>query len=120
MLKKIFGGEYPLGVIFWKYGIITLTIFYYIYKFFQKFWGRNLGIFQVINNFNFHNLFNVNIVGFIIFSIINIFMIIYSVGIIKGVWRASASYEKSVLLAYFARMGIIISVIIMWYMILNG
>ncbi len=123
MLKKLFNGELPLRVAFWKYGVLGLTILYYIHKMFRSLAGYYASGNNWINffkNFNISNFSQINVVWLLCYFATSLFLIIYSCGIIKGIWKSAANYDKSIWLAQLARLIIVTIVVVIWWVIIKG
>lgn len=123
MLKKLFNGEFSLKATFWKYGIFGMVILYYAFKMFKNLAGINgkgFNLSSILHNFSVSWLANLNAVWIIAYLAISLFLIIYSFGIIKAVWRSSAVYDKSIWLVWLARIFILVIVASVWYLIIQG
>ena len=123
MLKKVFNGEFPLRTTFWKYGVFGLIILYYAYKMFKNLAGsyaNGSNWVYIFRNFSVSGLANVNAFWVLTYLAVSLFLVIYSYGIIKGIWRSAASYDKSIWLAQLARIIIIGMVSTIWYLIIEG
>ncbi|MBQ8677082.1 MAG: hypothetical protein IJ529_01275 [Alphaproteobacteria bacterium] len=123
MLKKLFNGEYALRATFWKFGIFGLVILYYAYKMLRRMAGSNADGYGVINafrNLNVTGVASLNVFWLLAYWTVALFAVIYSCGIIKAVFKTAANYEKSIWLAQLARIGILVAVAWMWYMIIYG
>lgn len=123
MLKKLFNGEYSLRATFWKFGIFGMIILYYGYKMLKNLAGNNINgnnLLNIVRNLNVNGFANLNAFWLITYCALAVFLVIYSYGIIKAVFKTSANYEKSVWLAWLARLGILATVAIVWYMIIYG
>ncbi len=123
MLKKLFNGELPLRVTFWKYGILGLTILYYAHKMFRSlsgYYAKGSNWINFFRNFNISNFTHINAAWLLCYFAVSLFLVIYSVGIVKGIWKSAATYDKSVWLAQSARIIIIAAVVSIWWIIIRG
>ena len=123
MLKKLFNGEFALRTTFWKYGVFGLIILYYVYKMFKSLAGGyavGANWIHFFQNISIKSLAGVNAAWVLSYLTISLFLIIYSIGIVRGVWRAAAAYDKSIWLAQLARIFIISIVGVMWYIVITG
>lgn len=121
MLKQLFNGELSLKATFWKFGVFGLIILYYAYKMFKSLagiHGNGFNLASIFNGFSVSWLANLNVAWILAYLAISLFLIIYSLGIIKGIWRASAAYDKSIWLAWLARFFILGLVALVWYLII--
>jgi len=123
MLKKLFNGELPLRVAFWKYGILGLIILYYIHKLVKSFAGEYAYVHNWLNffrNISVSRVASVNTIGVISYFAILLFLLIYTTGLIKGIWKSSAAYDKSIWWAQLSRLIIVIMSAYIWYTIIRG
>ncbi len=123
MLKKLFNGEYSLRATFWKFGIFGMVILYYAYKMLKNLAGNNINgdnLLYIVRSLSVEGFARINAFWLLAYCAITIFLIIYTFGIIKAVFKTAAAYEKSVWLAWLARLGILITVALTWYMIFTG
>lgn len=123
MLKKLFNGEFPLRITFWKYGVLCLTVLYYIHRMFKSLAGNyahsNTWL-NLFNNLSVANLAKVNAVWVLGYFAVTVFLAVYSYGMIKGIWRSAAAYDKSTWLAQLAKIIIVIIIAVIWYGIIKG
>lgn len=123
MLKKLFNGEYPLRATFWKFGIFGMVILYYTYKLLKSLAGNNINgynLWHVVKSLNVNGFAQINAFWLIAYCAVSVFLVIYSYGIIKAVFKTAAAYEKSSWLAGLARLGILTTVALTWYMVIYG
>ena len=122
MLTKLFKGELSLAATFWKFGIFGLFVLYYALKISAKFLASYLGKSSILNYFfyEFHFVYSPKMSLWWALCYVSIFIIltIYSYRIIIAVWRCAKNYEKSVWLAWLARLGIVFTVAFIWYPII--
>ena len=123
MLKKLFNGEYTLRATFWRFGIFGMIILYYTYKLLKSWAGNNINgynLLHIIKNLSVEGFARINAFWLIAYCAVSVFLVIYSYGIIKAVFKTAAAYEKSSWLAGLARLGILTTVALTWYMVIYG
>lgn len=123
MLKKLFNGEYPLRATFWKFGIFGMVILYYAYKMLKSLAGNNINgynLLHIIRNLSIDGFAKINAFWLIAYCAVSVFLVIYSYGVTKAVFKTAEAYEKSSWLAGLARIGILATVALTWYMIIYG
>ena len=81
---------------------------------------RGFNLSGIFRNFSVSWLANLNAAWILAYLAVSIFLIIYSFGIIKAVWRSSAAYDKSIWLVWLARVFILVLVASVWYLIIQG
>lgn len=119
MLTKLFKGELSLGATFWKYGVLGLIILYYALKMFASFLasylkGRTIYDF-FMHHFHFVYTSKISLWWALCYVATFLLLLSYSYKIIIAVWRSAANYDKSIWLAWLARIAIVLLVIFIWY-----
>jgi len=112
MFGKLARGEYPLGVSFWKFGVLGLILSWIILYVLEKLLYANLGGVSLSTYyFRYFGFLHANPKVLILTGLHFISLVlyaIYSLIVFLGVWRSSAEYEKSVWLKVTARIFIIV------------
>ena len=122
MLSKLFKGELSLGATFWKFGILGLIILKMAVQGFGYLLNGHLQGRTIYNFFFYH--FNpitsskLSILWTLCYVSSLLILAAYSWNIMLAVWRASAAYDKSPILAFLARLGIIGMVVFIWSSVL--
>ncbi len=122
MLSKLFKGELSLGATFWKFGILGLIILKLAVQGFGYLLNGHLQGRTIYNFFFYH--FNpitsskLSILWTLCYVSSLLILAAYSWNIMLAVWRASAAYDKSPILAFLARLGIIGMVVFIWSSVL--
>lgn len=110
MFGKAFKGELGLAATFWKFGFIGIVIFGALVSFFAKMLNGYLQGRSVYNFFmhNFHFVYSdkMSIFWVLCYYSAALWMVFYTLYIVKGVWISAGTYEKSRWLAFFARLFI--------------
>ena len=119
MLTKLFKGELSLGATFWKYGVLGLIILYYALKMFASFLasylkGRTIYDF-FMHHFHFVYTSKISLWWALCYVATFLLLLSYSYKIIIAVWRSAANYDKSIWLAWLARIAIVLLVVFIWY-----
>ena len=119
MLAKLFKGELSLGATFWKYGVLGLIILYYALKMFASFLasylkGRTIYDF-FMHHFHFVYTSKISLWWALCYVATFLLLLSYSYKIIIAVWRSAANYDKSIWLAWLARIAIVLLVVFIWY-----
>ena len=119
MFSKLFKGELSLAATFWKFGVFGLILLHYALRMFASFLAGYLQGRTVFDFFmhHFHLVYTSkwSLWWALCYVGTLILFIIYSYKIIVAVWRAAESYDKSVWLAQLARIGILLTVVWVWY-----
>ena len=119
MLTKLFKGELSLGATFWKYGVLGLIILYYALKMFASFLasylkGRTIYDF-FMHHFHFVYTSKISLWWALCYVATFLLLLSYSYKIIIAVWRSAANYDKSIWLAWLAKIAIVLLVVFIWY-----
>ena len=123
MLSKLFKGELSLAATFWKFGILGLVIINFAVRIFGHLLNGHLQG-RSIYNFFFH-YFNpitsskLSILWTLCYVSSLLVLAAYSWNIVLAVWRSAKAYEKSSILAFLARLGIIGMVFFVWSSVLS-
>lgn len=122
MLSKLFKGELSLGETFWKFGILGLVVLNLAAKGFGYLLNGHLQGRTIYNFFFYH--FNpitsskLSILWTLCYVSSLLILAAYSWNIMLAVWRSAKSYDKSPILAFLARLGIIGMVFFIWSSVL--
>ena len=112
MFGKAFKGELGLASTFWKFGILGISLYYVFVVFFARMLGSHLQGCTVYDFFtrNFHFVYSdkLSILWTLCYYSVAIWMLYYTINIVKGVWKSSGSYVKSGLLAFLAKVAILL------------
>ena len=107
MLKKLASGEYSLKSTFWKFVVIGMIILNLLNKIFAKILVTSLSGHGMIDFYTkyFHPVYSgkANIFWSLSYLLTLILIIVYSVVVIKGIWKASENYAKSPMLTFLAK-----------------
>ena len=111
MFGKAFKGELGLAATFWKFGVLGISIYTVFVMFFAKMLsgylqGRTVYVFFT-RNFHFVYSDKLSILWTLCYYSVAIWMLYYTINIVRGVWKSSSSYVKSGLLAFLAKLAII-------------
>ncbi len=122
MLSKLFKGELSLGATFWKFGIFGLIILKLAVRVFGHLLNGHLQGRTIYNFFFYH--FNpitsskLSILWTLCYVSSLLILAAYSWNIMLAVWRSAKAYDKSPILAFLARAGIIGMVVFIWSSVL--
>ncbi len=122
MLSKLFNGELSLAATFWKWGVLGLVVLKLCVRTFGSLLGTYLqgdSIYKYFfYRFNFITSSKLSILWTLCYVSSLLILAAYSWNIVFAVWRSSASYNKSGILRFFARLGIVGMVALIWYTVL--
>lgn len=115
MIQKLAKGEYSLANSFWKFGVLGLLFGYIVLYTIERVLYHYLGGIDLFTYyFRRAGFLNTNI-SILILTIIHLASLglysIYSLMVFLGVWRSSREYEKSSVLAWLARISIIVIIL---------
>lgn len=110
MLGKLLYGQFSLKESFWKFGVFGILFFATISKVCKAFifqYLKGVSLFYYFTHY--FSLLNIN--GSLLFfaalyTVSLAFLGVYSIIVFLGVWRSAAQYNKSALLANFAKIFI--------------
>ncbi len=118
MFKKLVNGELSLGVTFWKFGIIGLLVLALANKFSAAMLIRYTGSVSLFNYFlhYFHPIYSskMSILWTLCYLSSLLVLSVYTVMVFKGVWRASAAYDKSSWLGGLSRIFVVVFILVIW------
>ena len=116
MLKKMVAGELGLGITFWKYGVLFLSILTFVAKLFERLLYRQIGSYDLAYFFRYNfSLFGGDtlvLLWTLCYISAIIAFIYYVINYVGGIWRSSAKYERSNWLKNMARFFSIILVVL--------
>lgn len=112
MLKKLMNGELSLASTFWQFaalGLLSLTLFTRIIG---KILAHKLGkqtVLSYLLSFNAKD----SLTPFLIVLYLSLisFLLFYCASVLMGIWRSSASYDRSIWLRHLSRIATVIMVI---------
>lgn len=122
MLSKLFKGELSLAETFWKFGVLGLIILKLAVQGFGYLLNQHLQGRTIYNFFFYH--FNpitsskLSILWTLCYVSGLLVLAAYSWNIMVGVWKSAGNYDKSPILAFLARVGIIGMVMSIWSSVL--
>lgn len=123
MLSKLFKGELSLAETFWKFGVLGLIALNFAVRIFGHLLNGHLQG-RSIYNFFFHH-FNpitsskLSILWTLCYVSSLLILAAYSWNIMLAVWRSAKSYEKSPILAFLAKVGVVCMVFFVWSSVLS-
>ena len=122
MLAKLFKGELSLAETFWKFGVGGLIVLKLAVQGFGFLLNQHLQGRTIYNFFFYH--FNpitsskLSILWTVCYVSGVLVLAAYSWNIMVAVWRSAKNYDKSPILAFLARVGIIAMVMFIWSSVL--
>ena len=122
MLAKLFKGELSLAETFWKFGVGGLIVLKLAVQGFGFLLNQHLQGRTIYNFFFYH--FNpitsskLSILWTLCYVSGVLVLVAYSWNIMVAVWRSAKNYDKSPILAFLARVGIIAMVMFIWSSVL--
>lgn len=106
MLKKLIDGEYGLGTLFWKFGILGLLVLNMITRVLHNILSEKIRGAGVVEYYTkYFRLFKSesSVIFWTALYLSSCFILIsYAILILVGTWRASAEYDKS---SYLSQIG---------------
>lgn len=113
MFKKLINGEFGLSATFWQFAVLGLLVFTLFTRIIGKILAHKLGSQTVISYLlSFNTKDSLTPFLIILYLALLSFLLFYCVSLILGIWRSSASYNRSIWLRHLSRIIAVILVLV--------
>ncbi len=108
MYQKLVNGEFGLKETFWKFGVLGIIITDFIVKAFGGFLAKKLAGISILTYytkyFNPLKMDSALLILTVCYFVSLAFFLFYCVSVVRGVWKSSEAYERSIWLRHIARI----------------
>lgn len=112
MYSKLINGEYGLKDTFWKFGVAGIIGLNFIVKLFGFFLAKKLAGISIVQYYTKYfrpiNMDSTMLVLTLCYFVSLAFFIFYCIAVVRGIWKSSDSYERSIWLRHISRLLILI------------
>lgn len=112
MYNKLINGEYGLKDTFWKFGVLGIAGLNFIVKLFGVFLAKKLAGISIVQYYTKYfrpiNMDSTMLALTLCYFVSLAFFIFYCIAVIRGIWKSSDSYERSIWLRHISRILILI------------